>query len=91
MQSHPKHGALASIPDALQLKLDASGAKMDEVQWRRLPVAARRRLVDMPADTPLDRRALAMWVDWLERTFRDTAEGDRDGSTPGLTRRPRGA
>ncbi len=60
---------LRTMPVCVRRKLAESGLGLGEEQWRELPLAARRRMVDMPADGSVERRSYASLVRWLCGTF----------------------
>ena len=60
---------LQAMPVAVRRKLAEVGVELGDVQWRGLPLVARRRLLEMPAETPLERVAFGQLVHWLKRTF----------------------
>lgn len=57
------------VPTDVRRKLTRSGTSMTEAEWRALPEVARRRLHELPAESPLERRAYANLLDWLLQTF----------------------
>ena len=60
---------LEAIPVCVRRKLAECGLELEPEQWVGLPLAARRRMVVMPAEAALDRRAFASLVRWLAGTF----------------------
>ena len=60
---------LEAMPVCVRRKLAECGLELEAEQWRGLPLAARRRMVVMPAEAALDRRAFASLVRWLAGTF----------------------
>lgn len=57
------------MPVAVRRKLAEAGVQLLEAQWRRLPLVARRRLLELPAETPVERASFGQFVQWLKRTF----------------------
>lgn len=65
----PETHALVRMPLSVRRKLDEASLCLTEESWQALPLAARRRLFELPVATPLDRRLFASLVGWLTRTF----------------------
>jgi len=70
---------LAEPPPALAAKLQTLGVRLDPGAWERLPLAARRRLADMPTEGRVAERTLAAWTDWLRATFGPAGDDAGDG------------
>lgn len=66
---HPDVRSLARMPLSVRRKLDEAGLTLTDEGWQALPLAARRRLFELPVITPVDRRLFASLVGWLARTF----------------------
>jgi hypothetical protein len=67
----PDHqpGGSHPMPHPLRLKLDACGEVLTPDQWAALPFVARRRLLQVPTGTPMERAAFTALLRWLLATF----------------------
>lgn len=55
--------------EAIRARLEGTGVEIDTAQWRALPSAARRRLLELPHHTEADRQRLAAIADWMRTEF----------------------
>lgn len=61
--------SLETVPICVRRKLAECGLELSEEQWVGLPIAARRRMVDMRVESARERLSFANLVSWLCGTF----------------------
>jgi len=61
--------SLETVPICVRRKLAECGLELGPEQWAGLPIAARRRMVDMRVESARERRSFANLVGWLCGTF----------------------
>jgi len=70
--------SLETMPICVRRKLAECGLELEEDQWAGLPIAARRRMFDMRAESARERRSFANLVGWLCGTFLQTPPAQQE-------------